>query len=337
MKWLPFPCECVAVNGLPFWQEDGVLRRLPARLKDKVPPAVWALSQHTSGGRLRFISDTTALAIRARFDHLAHMNNMPRSGQLGLDLWIEGEYWRPLFPTTNTADFCEAFFVQIPRQRREYCIYLGLYGPIEIMALGVDEEALIEPPSPFALDKPIVFYGSSITQGGCATRAGMSYPAIVCRRLNLDFVNLGFSGAGRGEPSVAEAIAEIEAACYVMDWAQNCPTLEEFASRYGPFLDILRRAHPHTPIICITPIFSLTELWGGNDKFAAMRDFIRQEVAWRQKAGDRHIYIVEGFSLLGPDDREGLVDASHPNDWGFMKMAQGLEPVLRDVLQLAKM
>jgi len=334
MKWFPFPSDPIAVNGLPFWREDGILRRLPPRMKEAVPASVWGLAQHTSGGRLRFASDTTDLAIRARFDGLGYMNNMPRSGQVGMDLWIDGEYWRPLFPDTNAIDFSGTFFGYMPRQRREYCLYLGLYAPVEIIALGVDDEATLEAPAPFARDLPVVYYGSSITQGGCATRAGMSYQAIVSRALNLDFVNLGFSGAGRGEPALADAVAEIEACCYVMDWAQNCPTLEEFTSRYAPFIERLRRDHPVTPIICITPIFSTSEVWGGNRTYPAMREIVRRVVAEKQAAGDAHLTLVEGFDLLGPDDRDGLVDASHPNDIGFTGMATGLEPVLRSVLGL---
>ena len=334
MNWLPFPSDPITVSGLPFWREDGVLRRLPLRLKPSVPPWVWSLAQATTGARVRFATDSGSLAVRARFNGLNHMNNMPRSGQVGMDLWVDGEYWRPLFSAGNEADFCQPFFEGLPRQRREICIYLGLYAPVELIALGVDDGATVEPPPPFALDKPVVFYGSSITQGGCATRAGMSYQAILCRNLNLDFVNLGFSGAGRGEPALAEAVSEIDASCYVMDWAQNCPTLEEFQSRYSPFLDIVRRDHPDTPIVCITPIYSGSEIWGGNEKFGQMREVIREVVAKRQAAGDENLTLVEGFDLLGPDDRDGLVDASHPNDIGFTKMAAGLEPVLRRTLGL---
>lgn len=334
MNWLPFPSDPIAVDGLPFWREDGALRRLPLRMKQAVPEGVWGLAEHTSGARLRFASDTTALGLRARFNDLGYMNNMPRTGQVGIDLWVDGEYWRPLFPATNAIDFCELFFENMPRRRREFCLYLGLYAPIEVMAIGVDDAATLEAPASFAVEKPVVYYGSSITQGGCATRAGMSYQAIVSRALNLDFVNLGFSGAGRGEPELAEAVSEIDASCYVMDWAQNCPTLEEFSSRYGPFMDIIRRDHPATPIICITPIWSQSELCQGNTTNGKMREVIREIVGKRQAAGDTHLTLVEGFDLLGPDDRDGLVDSSHPNDIGFVSMARGLEPVLRKVLGL---
>jgi GDSL-like Lipase/Acylhydrolase family/N-terminus of Esterase_SGNH_hydro-type len=334
VNWLPFPDDRLQLNGLHWFREDGALCRLPQRVKDEVSLAVWGLAQQVSGMRLRFATDATTLGLRARFSALGYMNNMPRTGQVGVDLWVDGEYWNPIFPPTQDQDYTGYFFQDLPRQRREICLYFGLYAPIELLGIGFDDEATIQPPAPFALDKPVVYYGSSITQGGCASRASMSYQAIVSRALNVDFINLGFSGAGRGEPILAETIAEIEASCFVLDWAQNCPTLEEFSSRYAPFIEIIRARHPETPIICITPIFSTSEVWGPNEHFAQMRQVIREVVAERVSAGDSNLTLVEGYDLLGPDDRDGLVDATHPNDIGFTGMACGLEPVLRSVLGL---
>lgn len=334
MNWLPFPDERLHLHGLQWFAEDGQYCRLPQRLRGKVPEPVWGLAQHTSGMRLRFATDSTSLGLRARFPYLEHMNNMPRTGQVGVDLWVDGEYWRPLLPEGNNGDFCGLFFEGLPRQRREICLYFGLYASLELHALGFDNAASFGTPAPFALDKPVVYYGSSITQGGCASRAGMSYQAIVSRALNLDFVNLGFSGNGRGEPILAETMAEIDAACFVMDWSQNCPTVAEVRERYAPFLQILRDHHPQTPIVCLTPIFATSEVWGHNRAFDQMRGVIREAVAARLSDGDTALSLVEGCDLLGPDDRAGLADAPHPNDLGFTLMAQRLEPVLRKVLGL---
>lgn len=334
MNWLPFPDDRLKLCGLPWFAEDGQLARLPQRIRECVPEPVWGLAQHTSGMRLRFATDSTSLGLRARFSALTAMNNMPRTGQVGVDLYVDGQYWRPMYPEASDADFTGMFFEGLPRQRREVCLYFGLYAPLELHAIGFDDEASFAAPEPFALDKPVVYYGTSITQGGCATRAGMSYQAIVSRALNVDFVNLGFSGNGRGETVLAETIAEIDAACYVMEWAQNCPTLEEVRERYAPFLQILREQHPTTPIVCITPIFGTNEEWGHNVAFGAMREIIREAAGARIAAGDAHLTLVEGLDLLGPADREGLVDAVHPNDLGFMGMARRLEPTLRRVLGL---
>lgn len=335
MHWLPFPDEHITVNGLAWWAETRPhLWRLPARLQAEVPPGVWTLAHSPSGGRLRFATDATTLGLRLHFPSLAYMNNMPRVGQLGVDMWVDGEYWRPVYPT-DSADLEAICFADLPATRREICLYLGLYGPVEVQAVGLSEGASLLPPAPFARPRPVVYYGSSITQGGCASRAGMSYQAIVSRELNLDFINLGFSGAGRGEPALARAIAEIDAAAFVMDFCQNCPTLEELAERYSPFLQVIRDHHPKTPLILVTAIFATSEIWGEAARGAGLREIIRAAYRERVAAGDKNIWLVEGTDLLGPGDRDGLLDHIHPNDIGFVSMARGLAPVLREALGLS--
>ena len=162
----------------------------------------------------------------------------------------------------------------------------------------------------------------------------MSYQAILGRLLNLDFVNLGFSGNGKGEPEVAEAVSQIDASCFVLDFAQNNRTVASLREVYGPFLDRLRKAHPETPILAITPIFSTREAAGASQN-EGMREHIRQVVSQRIGAGDRNLQVVEGTDLLGPSRSDGLVDGTHPNDLGFQWMAEGLAPRLRRVLAIS--
>jgi hypothetical protein len=334
MQWIDFPDDRLTVNGLPWWNETRPdLIRLPERYRDRVRPPVWGLAQSPSGARIRFATDTTSLAIRAHWPRLHHMNNMPRIGQLAIGVWVDGEYWRPVFPAGDEHDLEQVAFGGMPAQRREICLYLSLYAPVQVRAVGLSDGASIEAPAPFAVDRPVAYYGSSITQGGCATRPSMSYQAIVSRALNVDFVNLGFSGNGRGEPELAEAMAEIDASCYVIDFAVNCPTLEECEERYAPFLARIREDRPETPIICVTPIFSTNEILNPDGaKQEPMRETIRAAVNERIEAGDENIRLVEGYDMLGPDNREGLVDLTHPNDIGFASMAQGLRPHLAAAL-----
>src|SRR5262249_46207719 len=162
----------------------------------------------------------------------------------------------------------------------------------------------------------------SITQGGCASRSAMSYQAILGRALNLDFVNLGFSGNGLGEPEVARTVAGIGAACFVLDFAQNNRTLDSLEKAYAPFIETVREKHPETPILAITPIYSAHEAGAdpAQSEVQKMRDHIRQVVSRRIANGDRHLQIVEGTDLLGPAQGDGLVDGSHPNDLGFQWM-----------------
>jgi len=336
MRWIEFPNPKLQVTGLPWFTENArEVWRLPARAKGVVRPPVWDLGTHPSGGRIRLATDATALSIRLRYSSIGRMNNMCAIGQMGVDLYVDDVYWKTAFPTEpGVLEF--PYFSGIERRRREIMLYLPLYHPVQVAAIGVEEGATLWGPRPFAAKGPVAFYGSSITQGGCASRSGLSYQAVVCRALNLDFVNLGFSGNGKGEPEVAALMAEIPASCFVIDFAVNCDSVEACRKVYAPFLAILRDKHPRTPMIAITPVFSTRELFekAAQEKWAGLREVVREAVAERQAGGDRRITSVEGCDILGPEGHEGFVDGTHPNDLGFQAMAKGLGPVLRQTLNL---
>jgi lysophospholipase L1-like esterase len=258
-------------------------------------------------------------------------------GQTGVDLYADGVYrgtaidHREAKPD-KTIEY--TYFKDQPRIDREITLYLPLYMPVKVLAIGLDAEAHLQPAKPFAVSGPVVFYGTSITQGGCASRPGMSYQAILGRMLNLDFVNLGFSGNGKGEPELARAVASINASCFVLDFAQNNPTVDSLAQVYAPFLETIRSLHPETPVLVVTPIYSAHESWSRDARLEGMRELIRQVAAKRIAAGDHHLEIVEGTDLLGPSRGDGLVDGTHPNDLGFQWMAEGLAGRVAKVLDL---
>jgi lysophospholipase L1-like esterase len=152
--------------------------------------------------------------------------------------------------------------------------------------------------------------------------------------LNVDFVNLGFSGNGKGEPALARAVADIDASYYVLDFAQNNPTVESLTQVYAPFVETIRSKHQDTPILVITPIYSARESWSADARLNGMRELIRHVAAQRIASGDRNIEIVEGTDLIGPSRGDGLVDGTHPNDLGFEWMAEGLSRRISKVLGL---
>lgn len=334
-RWIEFPDPGLPVFGLPWFPETTPrLQRLPDRLREQVRAPVWNLAQSPTGGRLRFRTDSSGVEVRLRYERLGHMHNMHRIGQMGLDLYADGAYWKSVYPT-EAGETEAVWFTGAPHgTRRQVEIYLPLYHPVELLAIGVADGATIGPSLPFAVERPVVYYGSSITQGGCASRSGMSYQAILGRRLNLDHVNLGFSGNGKGEPELAAAVAELDAAAFVLDFAQNCDSVAAMAAVYRPFMDTIRARHPRTPIVCITPIFTTSELWSdaSRERLAGMRQVVRDAVAAVQQRGDATITLVEGPALLGPGEQDGLVDGGHPNDLGFQRMAERLAPTIAQVL-----
>jgi lysophospholipase L1-like esterase len=339
LRWISLPNPQMEVNGLPWYSENGgELFRLPVKLKDTYRKPVWELAQSPSGGRIRFRTDSATLAIRLEYPEPPGMRNMHAFGQSGVDVYADGVY-RDTAIADKESGAGKAqehtFFKNKPGTMREIVLYLSLYMPVKVLGIGVDPKARVESPPAFTAGKPIVFYGTSITQGGCASRSGMSYQAILGRMLNADFVNLGFSGNGLGEPELAQAVASIEASCFVLDFAQNNPSVESLAQAYAPFLEAIRSKHVDTPVLAITPIYASRESWAGGDtRLEGMRELIRRVAAARIASGDRHLQIVEGTDLLGPSRGAGLVDGTHPNDLGFQWMAEGLAPRIARMLNV---
>lgn len=335
--WLAVPGPQVEIDGLPWQAENGDdLIRLPRRLKESFRVPVWELAQSPSGGRIRFTTDSTRLSIRLEYPSPPGMRNMHAFGQTGVDLYLDGTYRGTATATAESKEGVpveHVYFENLPRARREITLYLPLYKPVKVLGIGIDKDAHVGKAAPFALPRPAVFYGTSITQGGCASRSGMSYQSMLGRMLNLDFVNLGFSGNGKGEPALARAVAEIDAAIFVLDFSQNNESVESLIEVYDPFIATLREKHPETPILAITPIANASEpLKPG--KLEAMRAHIREVVGRRIGAGDKHLQLMEGTDLLGPDRLDGLVDGVHPNDLGFEWMADGIAARLAKMLRL---
>jgi len=342
LRWIPATSAEVEVDGLPWFAENqGETYRLPIRLEKTFRPAVWNLAKSPSGGRIRFRTDSPIVAVRVEYPSAPNMANMHAFGQTGVDLYADGTYIATAVADKDAAPhkIYEKTLLDMPTQprvEREIVLYLSLYKPVKVLGIGIEKDATVKPARKFALARPVVFYGTSITQGGCASRSGMSYQAILGRALNIDFVNLGFSGNGMGEPEVARTVASIDASCFVLDFAQNNRTIESVTQVYAPFIQTLREKHPETPILAITPIYSARESsadpW--KSEVQKMRDHIRQVVSRRIAAGDGNLQLVEGTDLLGPAQGDGLVDGSHPNDLGFQWMADGLAARLRKFLNL---
>ncbi|HRX78865.1 MAG TPA: SGNH/GDSL hydrolase family protein, partial [Pirellulaceae bacterium] len=220
----------------------------------------------------------------------------------------------------------------IPAGDREYMLYLPLYNGVTSVAIGVDKSSYIERLPRPANIKPILFYGTSITQGGCASRPGMVHTAILGRRLDRPVINLGFSGNGRMEQEVADLLSELNVAVYVIDCLPNM-NAEEVAARTYPLVQTLRKAHPTTPIL-------LVEDRSYSDSFlieskrqrnASSREAFRVAYDRLVAEGVSHLAYLEGEHMLG-DDGEATVDSSHPTDLGFMRMADAFEPLLTKLL-----
>ncbi len=310
--------------------------RLPARAEGVVRDAVWELSHNSAGMSCRFTTD--APEIQVRYTLLSpglEMTHMPASGVSGVDLYtlVEDDQWRYIATVRPGQQHVSATVARgIAPGRRTYMLNLPLYNGIDSLEIGVTGGAAFEPIPPRS-EKPVVFYGTSITQGGCASRPGMAFPAILGRRLNVPVINLGFSGNGRMELEMCRMLTELDAAVFVLDCLANLNP-EQAAQRTEPFVRLLREAKPGTPIVLVeNPVFAeVLVLPDEMNVHRGRRTAVREAYDRLVASGMKELYYIEGDALLGQDG-EATVDGTHPSDLGMIRYADAFETVLRPLLK----
>ena len=339
VEWVPSSDDRFTMRGLWWYEEnERCFSRLPHRAKDVVREPVWQLAQCPAGARLCFRSDTTSIRVRCMLPHATPMAHMPLTGQSGFALYCGGPgrvLPRALaFPQLKETEFERVLFEGVSPALREYTLYLPLYEGVTSLEVGLDKGAAVEAPSAPAVEAPVVFYGTSITQGGCAHTAGADYESILGRMLDLDTINLGFSGNGQGEPEVAELISEIDASLYALDYVANVDlaTLEATLPR---FVEILRAKHPETPIALMSRVVftACTYSPEAREKQEAQRDIIIHFYSRARQAGDANIHFMDGNALIPYGAQLAYSDQGvHPTSVGFQMMAEGLAPQIAQIL-----
>lgn len=325
--------------GFAWLATDRAYRRMPVSPAEPIPAAVDQLANATAGGQIRFRTDSTQVAVRVRLAGIANMTHMPATGQCGFDVYL-GEPGKQAYYFTSKYDRTQQCYEVLMcdlERGPTYSITLNfpLYQGVESVEVGLEPGKTILPPLPYASSKRVIVYGTSITQGGCASRPGMCYTNILSRRINQEFINLGFSGNGKGEPEMARIIASIpNPGLFVLDYEANAMGLENLSRTLPEFIRILRAAHPTVPILAVSKIPYATEVWHANAVEARLRsrDFQRKTVDDLRSAGDANIHFLDGGTLLGEGWEECTVDSVHPNDLGFSRMAASLEPVIKEIL-----
>jgi hypothetical protein len=302
---------------------------MPVCKEGQLPEAVDVLADCCAGGQLRFITNSATIAIDAEFETSHTMDHMTPVGQLGFDCYT-GECGNMLYAATSMFDakssaYIVPLFADIGREERIFTINFPLYNsPLKKLQIGFEPEATVVPVT--CSDKKIVVYGTSITQGGCASRPGMCYTNILSRMINAEFINLGFSGSGKGEPVVMETIASInDMDLLVIDYEANINN--DIYENLPRAINVIRNIQPELPILILSRIGYGQENIRPQSRVSAIkrRDFQRDFVAERKISGDKNIEFFDGRTLLGAGDAgECAVDGCHLTDAGFIKMAEGL-------------
>lgn len=321
------------LTGFPWRDEKKVFNRVPVSFTtQEVSAQVLAGSQFSTGGAIRFRTDSPYLAIRAKLAHSSDLGHMPRAATSGFDFYRGAgtaiRYRSSVRPSAK-QEILEVMAVpETPKEMNDWTVYLPLYGSAAKIEIGLAPGSNVEAPTPQTIARPILFYGSSITQGGCASRTGNAYTTMLCRAVDAPQINLGFSGAAKGEIAIAQAIGELDLEVFVLDYDGNAPTVAHLQATHEPFFKAVRAKQPNLPII----MMSICK-FSGTPTEIARREVIRATYEHAVKAGDKNVWFIPGEALFGTEDRDACtVDGSHPNDLGFYRMYQTVLPVLKEAL-----
>ena len=314
---------------------DGKFRRIPEDVARETSVNVHHLHAHTAGGRVRFRTDSTFVGIHAVMPAEDDFAFFAKSGSGGFDMYIyddelkKDSFFDNLAPPYNGCrGGYETQLVLSSKEMREITINFPLFGEVSEFYIVLEEGAALEAAREYKYSTPIVFYGSSITQGACASHPGCAYESMISRRLDTDFVNLGFAGSAKGERAIREYIAGLEMSVFVLDYDHNSPTPEYLSETHYPMYEEVRRTHPETPIIMMTrpKKYHLTE-----DELER-REIIKANYERAKAEGDNALYLITGDKLMALAEDEGLVDVCHPTDLGFASMAKCLGDLLEEIL-----
>ena len=345
---LPVRFYCVrntpfSIHGLCDPQDGSPYHRLPADVAKATNEGVVGLAYHTSGGRVRFRTDSPYLVLKTNMSYVGLMPHMTLIGCSGLDVYVTtpaGERYQgscsiswgndAAIRATENRGYANAVHFDLRYSgMKDVTVNLPLYNGVDELYVGLAPDARLEAAAGYRDLPPTVYYGSSITQGGCASRPGNNYPAILSRAFGVDFLNLGFSGSARGEDAMANYVAGLPMSAFVYAYDHNAPTVEHLAATHEAMYKTVRAAHPEIPVIFITrpkPYYNEEEI-------------ARREVVWKTyenaRARGEWVYFVDGERVSDVLGGDGItVDGCHPNDLGFACVAAALEPLFAEIYKL---
>lgn len=315
--------------------QEGRFWRLNTDIMEKMPHYA-ETGKRCMGGRVRFITNSANITIRMALKTLQVDRAMCLPGSSGADIYYgvgEKSRYAGYIAPTDYEDSSRVVECKLTREARHEMVTINLPRNDQLASLeiGIDDDADMLPPVEYSISKPIIYYGSSITEGGCAPRPGASYTSVLSRWLDADHFNYGFSGKALGEPEFAAYIAaHKDISLFVYDYDHNAPNPEHLMKTHEPFFKIIREAHRDLPIIMMSrPDYDRNE-----EDSIKRREVIYHTFINARSAGDENVYFVDGqqfFGLTGRD--ECTIDGCHPTSLGFMRMAETLYPLARRLLK----
>ena len=307
--------------------------RMPREIVETVSENCTHLSRNPAGGRLRFKTNSPYIVVKAIMKKHEKRSHISLAASTGFDCYINGRFDGLFSPDPESA---ETSYLAVRKYdgfaEREVLFNLPPYNELDDLFIGLHKDATLSHGAKYTRTPlPVVFYGSSITQGGCASRPGMTYQNILSRMMDLDYINLGFAGSARGEENMAKYIAQLEMSAFVLDYDHNAPTVDWLRETHKRFFTIVREKHPDIPIIMLSrPTYYST------DDMLRRKDVILRTYNDAALGGDRNVYFIDGETLYDSSVKDdATVDTVHPTELGFTCMAKRIYPVLDEALRRA--
>jgi len=328
------------IYGLYSPRTKSTFRRIPENIAAAVSEQVLHLHTHTAGGRVRFATDSPDIVIEAVMPQITRFAHMPLTGSSGFDLYIdspdgyESLYYKTFTPPVKMTDGYESKLTFSEGGTHYVTIHFPLYNEVSDLFIGIAKDATLGEGAPYRDLPPVVYYGSSITQGGCASRPGNAYEAMVARMLQLDFINLGFSGSGKAEDAIVQYMAGLKMSAFIADYDHNAPNIAYLQATHQKMYDAIRERNPDLPYVMI----SRPDYFPNEKDSIARRRVVIDTYHYAIAKGDQKVYYIDGGAIFrGPFEDACTVDGCHPNDLGFSKMAEAVCAVLKRALRDGKL
>lgn len=330
--------EPFSVYGLYNYKNETEFKRLPDEVATAVNEGVAELSYHTAGGRVRFSTTSKSVAIRVTMPVVCRYPGGSLLTGSGLDMFVEEPNYRiyrlakAFVPPLEMENGYIARFNFPNEQLRYITVHFPLYNPVTSLEIGVTKGAFLGEGLKYRSELPIVYYGSSITQGGSASRPGNAYQNVISRRLELDHINLGFSGSGKGEDAIVDYIKSLKMCAFVCDYDHNAPNPEHLEATHLKMYKSIREAHPTIPYIMMSKVdFDYTDGEAGTlyNQSILRRNVIFETYRYAKSIGDKNVYFIDGESVFRGSEDMTTVDTIHPGDLGFKLMSDAIEATLK--------
>lgn len=326
-----------AIYGLYRPRSEDVFRRIPEEVGQAVSEKVDKLGRECPGGRVRFSTDSPYIAIRARYRAVGRSSHMTMVSTAGFDLYCDGEWGsRYIREFRMPHDMSDSYaqIIRLPEGGlRSYTLHMPIHSVVETLEIGLCPGAALTEGAKYRPLDPIVIYGSSIVHGVAASRPGLCYTNILSRSLQVDHINMGFSGAAKGEASLARYMAGLPMSLFICDYDHNSPDPEALRRTHFAIYEAIREKKERVPYIMVTRPNYWTAI-EQTDAVLERRDVILQSYLRAREAGDRQVYLIDGMGFFADAHMyDYTLDHVHPNDAGFLRMAEVIGAVARFALE----